>query len=124
VFFDKEAYLAGVVLNRLTSRTVSRVEGLRMILDHTRRRLDASCDQEYAEQFRSLACPVRCQGLGIEGTLNVSTASRGTYIPMSLANGEGAPFAGSELCHACVTEQSGFMETRIGRNSELYRWQL
>jgi IclR family pca regulon transcriptional regulator len=119
-----EAYLAEVVLNPLTPRTVRTVEGLRTILDHTRRRGYASCDQEYAEQFRSLACPVRCRGLGIIGTLNVSTASkkssihtleldqlphiryaanqlatslRGTYIPKSLANREGAPSAGGEV---------------------------
>jgi IclR family pca regulon transcriptional regulator len=118
-----EAYLAGVVLHRLTPRTVRTVEGLRMILNHTRRRGYASCDQEYTEQFRSLACPIRCRGLGIVGTLNVSTASkkssipaleidslphilcaaielatslREIYIPMSLANQEETPFAGSK----------------------------
>jgi IclR family pca regulon transcriptional regulator len=75
-----EAYLARVVLNQLTPRTVRTVEGLRMILDHTRRRGYASCDQEYTAQFRSLACPVRCRGLGIVGTLNVSTASKQSSI--------------------------------------------
>jgi IclR family pca regulon transcriptional regulator len=75
-----EGYLARVVLNQLTPRTVRTVEGLRMILDHTRRRGYGSCDQEYAEQFRSLACPVRCRGLGIVGTFNVSTASKQSSI--------------------------------------------
>jgi IclR family pca regulon transcriptional regulator len=119
-----EAYLAGVVLNQLTPRTVRTVERLRMILDHTRLRGYASCDQEYTEQFRSLACPVRCRELGIVGTLNVSTASkkssihaleinplphilraanelatslRRTYIPKFLTDREGAQFDGSEV---------------------------
>jgi IclR family pca regulon transcriptional regulator len=77
-----EAYLARVVLNQLMPRTVRTVEGLRMILNHTRRRGYASCDQEYANQFRSLAYPVRCRGLGIVGTLNVSTSSKQTSIYM------------------------------------------
>jgi IclR family pca regulon transcriptional regulator len=77
-----EAYLARVVLNQLTPRTVRTVEGLRMILNHTRRRGYASCDQEYANQFRSLAYPVRCRELGIVLTLNVSTSSKQTSIYM------------------------------------------
>jgi IclR family transcriptional regulator, pca regulon regulatory protein len=75
-----EAYLARVVLHQLTPRTVRTIEGLRIILDHTRRRGYASCDHEYSDQFRSLACPLRCRGLGIVGTLNVSTSSEKSSI--------------------------------------------
>jgi IclR family transcriptional regulator, pca regulon regulatory protein len=77
---NMEAYLARVVLNQLTPRTVTTVEGLRMILEDTRRRGYASCDQEYASKFRSLACPVQCRGRGLVATLNVSTSSEKSSI--------------------------------------------
>lgn len=77
---NMEAYLARVILNQLTPRTVTTVEGLRMILEDTRRRGYASCDQEYAGHFRSLACPVHCRGRGIVATLNVSTCSEQSSI--------------------------------------------
>ena len=109
---NMEAYLARVSLNQLTPRTVTTVEGLRMILEDTRRRGYASCDQEYAGHFRSLACPVHCRGRGIVATLNVSTCSEQSSIhALEKDQLSSIRFAANELASALVQiARAGEME--------------
>jgi IclR family pca regulon transcriptional regulator len=67
-----EAYLARVNLIPHTTRTVTSVEKLRMLLRNIRRNGYALCDQEYEVGLRSLAVPVFSPNGRAVATLNLS----------------------------------------------------
>lgn len=67
-----ETYLARVVLTPHTTRTVTSVERLRMLLRTTRRNGYALCDQEYEVGLRSLAVPVFAPNGRAVATINLS----------------------------------------------------
>ena len=67
-----EAYLARVVLTPLTTRTVTSVEKLRLLLRNIRRNGYALCDQEYEVGLRSLAVPVFAPNGRAVATINLS----------------------------------------------------
>jgi IclR family pca regulon transcriptional regulator len=67
-----EAYLARVVLTPHTTRTVTSVEKLRMLLRNVRRNGYALCDQEYEVGLRSLAVPVFAPNGRAVATINLS----------------------------------------------------
>ena len=67
-----EAYLARVVLTPHTTRTVTSVEKLRLLLRTTRRNGYALCDQEYEVGLRSLAVPVLAPNGRAVATINLS----------------------------------------------------
>jgi IclR family transcriptional regulator, pca regulon regulatory protein len=67
-----EAYLARVVLTPHTTRTVTSVDKLRMLLRNVRRNGYALCDQEYEVGLRSLAVPVFAPNGRAVATINLS----------------------------------------------------
>lgn len=67
-----EAYLARVVLTPHTTRTVTSIERLRLLLRNTRRNGYALCDQEYEVGLRSLAVPVFAPNGRAVATINLS----------------------------------------------------
>ncbi len=67
-----EKYLARVVLTPHTTRTVTTVDKLAMLLRNTRRNGYALCDQEYEVGLRSLAVPVFAPSGRVVATLNLS----------------------------------------------------
>jgi IclR family transcriptional regulator, pca regulon regulatory protein len=67
-----EAYLARVVLTPHTTRTVTSLERLRLLLRNTRRNGYALCDQEYEVGLRSLAVPVFAPNGRAVATINLS----------------------------------------------------
>ncbi|WP_260705046.1 IclR family transcriptional regulator domain-containing protein [Edaphobacter flagellatus] len=67
-----EAYLARVALTPFTTRTVTSVEKLRLLLRNTRRNGYALCDQEYEVGLRSLAVPVFAPNGRAVATINLS----------------------------------------------------
>ena len=67
-----EAYLARVVLTPHTTRTVTSIEKLRLLLRTTRRNGYALCDQEYEVGLRSLAVPVLAPNGRAVATINLS----------------------------------------------------
>jgi IclR family transcriptional regulator, pca regulon regulatory protein len=67
-----ENYLARVALIPHTTRTVTSVEKLRMLLRNVRRNGYALCDQEYEVGLRSLAVPVLTPTGRAVATLNLS----------------------------------------------------
>jgi IclR family pca regulon transcriptional regulator len=67
-----EAYLARVVHTPHTTRTVTSVEKLRMLLRNVRRNGYALCDQEYEVGLRSLAVPVFAPNGRAVATINLS----------------------------------------------------
>jgi len=67
-----EAYLARVVLTPHTTRTVTSIEKLRMLLRNVRRNGYALCDQEYEVGLRSLAVPVFAPNGRAVATINLS----------------------------------------------------
>ena len=69
---DVERYLARVVLNPFTPRTVNTIEKLRMLLRNVRRHGYAVCDQEYEIGLRSMAVPVFASSGKVVATLNLS----------------------------------------------------
>ena len=69
---QQEQYLARAVLTPHTTRTVTSVEKLRVILRNVRRNGYALCDQEYEVGLRSLAVPVFAASGRVVATLNLS----------------------------------------------------
>ncbi|HEY8997216.1 MAG TPA: IclR family transcriptional regulator C-terminal domain-containing protein [Edaphobacter sp.] len=67
-----ESYLARVVLTPHTTRTVTSIERLRLMLRTIRRNGYAICDQEYEVGLRSLAVPVFAPNGRAVATLNLS----------------------------------------------------
>ncbi len=67
-----EQYLAKVSLVPHTTRTITSVEKLRVILRNIRRNGYAICDQEYEVGLRSLAVPVYSSSGRVVATLNLS----------------------------------------------------
>ena len=67
-----ESYLARVVLTPHTTRTVTSIERLRLMLRTIRRNGYAICDQEYEVGLRSLAVPVLAPNGRAVATLNLS----------------------------------------------------
>ncbi|MBS1823038.1 MAG: helix-turn-helix domain-containing protein [Acidobacteria bacterium] len=67
-----EAYLARVALTPFTTRTVTSIEKLRLLLRTTRRNGYALCDQEYEVGLRSLAVPVLAPNGRAVATINLS----------------------------------------------------
>lgn len=67
-----EAYLARVVLTPHTTRTITSIERLRLMLRTIRRNGYAICDQEYEVGLRSLAVPVLAPSGRAVATLNLS----------------------------------------------------
>ena len=67
-----EKYLARVVLTPHTTRTVTSVDKLAMLLRNTRRNGYALCDQELEVGLRSLAVPVFAPSGRVVATLNLS----------------------------------------------------
>ncbi len=67
-----EQYLARAVLTPHTTRTVTSVERLRLILKAVRRNGYALCDQEFEVGLRSLAVPVFTTSGRVVATLNLS----------------------------------------------------
>jgi len=67
-----EAYLTRVVLTPHTTRTVTSVDKLRMLLRTVRRNGYALCDQEYEVGLRSLAVPVFAPSGRAVATINLS----------------------------------------------------
>jgi len=67
-----EQYLAKVNLVPHTTRTITSVEKLRVILRNIRRNGYAICDQEYEVGLRSLAVPVYSSSGRVVATLNLS----------------------------------------------------
>jgi IclR family pca regulon transcriptional regulator len=67
-----EHYLAHVVLTPHTTRTVTSIEKLRLLLRNIRRNGYALCDQEYEVGLRSLAVPVLAPNGRCVATLNLS----------------------------------------------------
>jgi IclR family pca regulon transcriptional regulator len=67
-----ESYLARVVLTPHTTRTVTSIEKLRMLLRNVRRNGYALCDQEYEVGLRSLAVPVFAPNGRAVATINLS----------------------------------------------------
>lgn len=67
-----EHYLAHAVLTPHTTRTVTSVEKLRLLLRNIRRNGYALCDQEYEVGLRSLAVPVFAPNGRCVATLNLS----------------------------------------------------
>jgi len=67
-----ESYLARVVLTPHTTRTVTSVDKLRMLLRTVRRNGYALCDQEYEVGLRSLAVPVFAPSGRAVATINLS----------------------------------------------------
>jgi IclR family transcriptional regulator, pca regulon regulatory protein len=67
-----EQYLAHVVLTPLTTRTVTSIDKLRLLLRNIRRNGYALCDQEYEVGLRSLAVPVYAPSGRAVATINLS----------------------------------------------------
>lgn len=67
-----ESYLARVALTPFTTRTVTSIEKLRLLLRTTRRNGYALCDQEYEVGLRSLAVPVLAPNGRAVATINLS----------------------------------------------------
>jgi IclR family pca regulon transcriptional regulator len=67
-----EQYFAKVNLVPHTTRTITSVEKLRLILRNTRRNGYAICDQEYEVGLRSIAVPVYSSSGRVVATLNLS----------------------------------------------------
>jgi len=67
-----EKYLARAVLTPHTTRTVTSVDKLAMLLRNVRRNGYALCDQEYEVGLRSLAVPVFSPSGRVVATLNLS----------------------------------------------------
>jgi len=68
-----ESYLRSVVVTPFTGRTTKTVGRLRIKLRLIRRRGFASCDQEYALGFRSVAVPIHLRSGKVVASLNAST---------------------------------------------------
>jgi IclR family pca regulon transcriptional regulator len=68
-----ESYLRSVVVTPFTGRTTKTVRRLRIALRLIRRRGFASCDQEYALGFRSVAVPIHLRSGKVVASLNAST---------------------------------------------------
>jgi IclR family transcriptional regulator, pca regulon regulatory protein len=68
-----ESYLRSVVVTPFTGRTTKTVGRLRIALRLIRRRGFASCDQEYALGFRSVAVPIHLRSGKVVASLNAST---------------------------------------------------
>ncbi len=78
-----EQYLARVVLTPHTTRTVTSIEKLRLLLRNIRRNGYAICDQEYEVGLRSLAVPVFSPSGRAIATINLSgSAPRMSVIEM------------------------------------------
>ena len=69
---QQEMYLTRAVLTPHTTRTVTSVDKLRVILRNVRRNGYALCDQEYEVGLRSLAVPVFAASGRVVATLNLS----------------------------------------------------
>lgn len=67
-----EAYLARVTLTPHTTRTVTSIEKLRLLLRTTRRNGYALCDQEFEVGLRSIAVPVLAPNGRAVATINLS----------------------------------------------------
>jgi IclR family pca regulon transcriptional regulator len=67
-----EQYFAKVNLVPHTTRTITSVEKLRLILRNIRRNGYAICDQEYEVGLRSIAVPVYSSSGRVVATLNLS----------------------------------------------------
>jgi IclR family pca regulon transcriptional regulator len=67
-----EQYFAKVNLIPHTTRTITSVEKLRLILRNIRRNGYAICDQEYEVGLRSIAVPVYSSSGRVVATLNLS----------------------------------------------------
>ncbi len=67
-----ESYLARVALTPHTTRTVTSIEKLRLLLRTTRRNGYALCDQEYEVGLRSIAVPVLAPNGRAVATINLS----------------------------------------------------
>ncbi|HTH52591.1 MAG TPA: IclR family transcriptional regulator C-terminal domain-containing protein [Edaphobacter sp.] len=67
-----ETYLARVALTPYTTRTVTSIEKLRVLLRNVRRNGYALCDQEYEVGLRSLAVPVFAPNGRAVATINLS----------------------------------------------------
>jgi IclR family pca regulon transcriptional regulator len=68
-----ESYLRSVVVTPFTGRTTKTVGRLRIALRLIQRRGFASCDQEYALGFRSVAVPIHLRSGKVVASLNAST---------------------------------------------------
>jgi IclR family transcriptional regulator, pca regulon regulatory protein len=68
-----ESYLRNVVMTPLTERTIVTVERLRAALRLIQCRGYASCDQEYAPGFRSVAVAIHSRSGKVVASLNAST---------------------------------------------------
>ena len=80
---DLDAYLAGLVLERLTPRTVPSAKTLRAEIQRVRGQGWALVDQELEEGLRAVAAPIRDRAGRTVAALNVSThASRTTLESM------------------------------------------
>ncbi len=78
-----EQYLSRVVLTPHTTRTVTSIEKLRLLLRNIRRNGYALCDQEYEVGLRSLAVPVFAPSGRAVATINLSgSAPRMSVIEM------------------------------------------
>jgi len=90
---ELDTYLAGVRIERLTSRTVASVAALRTELTRVRSQGFAIVDQELEEGLRAVAAPVRDRAGRVVGAVNVSTHAgrtsleqvRRTLVPPLLA---------------------------------------
>lgn len=69
---QQELYFSRAVLTPHTTRTVTSVDKLRVILRNVRRNGYALCDQEYEVGLRSLAVPVFAPSGRVVATLNLS----------------------------------------------------
>jgi len=78
-----EQYLSRVNLVPYTTRTVTSIDKLRLILRNVRRNGYALCDQEYEVGLRSLAVPVYSPSGRVVATINLSgNAHRMTVLDM------------------------------------------
>jgi IclR family pca regulon transcriptional regulator len=69
-----ENYLRSMVVKPFTDRTIKTVERLRIALRSIQRRGYASCDQEYALGFRSVAVSIRLRCGKVVASMNASTS--------------------------------------------------
>jgi IclR family pca regulon transcriptional regulator len=78
-----ESYLSRVVLTPHTTRTVTSIEKLRLLLRNVRRSGYALCDQEFEVGLRSLAVPVYSSSGRVVATINLSgSAPRMSVLDM------------------------------------------
>ncbi len=78
-----ESYLSRVILTPHTTRTVTSIEKLRLLLRNIRRSGYAVCDQEFEVGLRSLAVPVHSSSGRVVATINLSgSAPRMSVLDM------------------------------------------